>query len=63
MVGATRTESEKIIEAKKHVDLLINSIIKEHKDTYLHYQNTSEQNSDVRKEKVKEIIRSIFNGK
>lgn len=63
MVGATRTESEKIIEAKKHVDLLINSIIKEHKDTYLHYQNTSEKNSDVRKEKVKEIIRSIFNGK
>jgi hypothetical protein len=63
MVGATRTESEKIIEAKKHVDLLINSIMKEYKDAYLHSQNISEQPSEIRKEKVKEIIGSIFNGK
>lgn len=62
MIGATRTESEKILEAKKHVDLLINSLNREYMQKFIANTIFRKEDSELRKQKVKDIIGSIFNG-
>jgi hypothetical protein len=62
LIATTRTESYKVIEAKKYADLLINKIAKEYQEIFATVLvEPTIQDSRERKRKVKDIIGSIFN--
>lgn len=57
-IAATRPEADKIIEAKKYIDLLIKDLKEEYNNKFLS-TSTGLPQSDLRKDKIKEIIGSI----
>jgi hypothetical protein len=61
LVAATRSESEKIVEAKKYIDLLINSLNKEYMNNFTYSTSVDLKSAKDRKTKVREIIGRIFN--
>jgi len=58
LIAATRSEADKIIDAKKYIDLLIKDLKEEYNNKFL--TNIFESNKkDSRKDKLKEIAGSI----
>lgn len=58
LIAATRSEADKIIDAKKYIDLLIKDLKEEYNNKFL--TNIFESNKkDLRKDKLKEIAGSI----
>jgi len=62
LIAATRTESDRLSEAKIYIDLLINKLEEEYQLVFgIKSPPTSSEGQRDRRNKVKDIIRSIFN--